>query len=502
MSGFVYIIGAGCGAADLITVRGLNAIKKCDVIIYDALIDSSLLGQTTENAELICVGKRSGKHSASQEEINALLVEKALEGHTVARLKGGDPFVFGRGGEEIAELREHNIPFSIIPGISSCIAAPELAGIPVTHRNVSRAFHVITAHTADDKCDFSQYAGLDGTIVFLMGLAKLRDIADGLVGSGMSPETPTAVISDGGTTKQKTVRGTLADIAVKAERMTAPAVIVVGETAAYDLSSDNAFYPLHGVSVTVTGTAKFTDKVSALLESVGASVQLHSHVTITRKRDIPQLDGYSCIAFTSSYGAEIFVKHCREKHIDLRTLAGIKIAAVGSGTAETLGAAGLIPDIVPTRYTVSALADTIADNITGRVLILRAQLGSDELTETLDKRGVDYDDVKIYDTTVRNLPTIFADTDFIVFGSSFGVRSFFSRGSTISEKTIVVCIGTQTEEAAKQYTKNRIITASPHSAEGVAEAISEHRVFPAYGAENIKHTKENTYETFQAASHK
>ncbi|MBQ3843100.1 MAG: uroporphyrinogen-III C-methyltransferase, partial [Ruminiclostridium sp.] len=148
MTGFVYIIGAGCGAYDLITLRGLRALKKCDVIIYDALIDTSLLGHANENAELICVGKRSGKHSATQEEINAILVEKALAGHTVARLKGGDPFVFGRGGEEINELQKHEIPFEIIPGVSSSIAVPELAGIPVTHRNVSRAFHVITAHTA------------------------------------------------------------------------------------------------------------------------------------------------------------------------------------------------------------------------------------------------------------------------------------------------------------------------------------------------------------------
>lgn len=475
MTGFVYIIGAGCGVYDLITLRGLKALKKCDVIIYDALIDTSLLGHANENAELICVGKRSGKHSATQEEINAILVEKALAGHTVARLKGGDPFVFGRGGEEINELQKHEIPFEIIPGVSSSIAVPELAGIPVTHRNVSRAFHVITAHTADDKRDFSRYAGLDGTLVFLMGLAAIGDIADGLVRGGKSPETPAAVISDGGTAKQKTVRGTLADIAEKAVEMAAPAIIVVGETAAYNLSYSTSKNALNGVSVTVTGTAKFTGKVSAFLENEGAKVQLHSHVAITKKHDIPALDGFSCIAFTSSYGAELFIADCREKHIDLRTLAGIKIAAVGSGTAETLGAAGLIPDIVPTKYTVAALGEAIADNIDGKVLTLRAALGSEELTETLDKRGVKYDDVKIYDTTERSIPTICEDTDYIVFGSSFGVRSFFERGSTIYENTTVVCIGAQTEGTAKQYTKNRVITASPHSAEGVVNVIKGDR---------------------------
>ncbi len=473
MTGFVYIIGAGCGSADLITVRGLNALKSCDTVIYDALIDTSLLCNAPAGAELTCVGKRSGKHSADQEDINALLVEKALAGRTVARLKGGDPFVFGRGGEETAELRKHDIPFSVIPGISSCIAVPELAGIPVTHRNVSRGFHVITAHTSEGDRDFSRYAALEGTLVFLMGRNALTDIAEGLVRGGMSPDTTAAVISEGGTFRQRAVRGTLADIAGKAERegCTAPAVIAVGETAAFDLSGSLSG-KLRGVSVTVTGTEKFTGKLSALLGAQGAYVKRHTHLRIVKQRDMPPLDGYGCIAFTSSYGAEMFLTHCKEQRTDLRTLAGVKIAAVGSGTAETLAAGGIIPDIVPEKYTVSDLADAIADNTAGKVLILRAALGSETLGERLAERGTDFYDVKIYDTvSIPEIPPEHTDTDYIVFGSSSGVQAFFAAGSTVSPHTRTVCIGAQTADTAKQYTDGEILTALPHSAEGVLNTI-------------------------------
>ena len=476
MTGFVYIIGAGCGSADLITVRGLNALKRCDTVVYDALIDISLLCRAPSDAEMICVGKRSGRHSAKQEDINSLLVEKALAGHTVARLKGGDPLVFGRGGEEISELQKHDIPFSVIPGISSCIAVPELAGIPVTHRRVSRAFHVITAHTADGGSGFSQYAKLDGTLVFLMGLAALPDIARDLIHGGMAAATPAAVISEGGTVRQSTTRGTLADIADKASGMAAPAIIVVGGTAAYDLSCRSQSGPLSGISVTVTGTERFTEKLARLLTAEGAYVKQYSHLQIVRTHHVPPLDGYGCIAFTSSYGAEMFIAHCREKHIDLRTLAGVKIAAVGSGTAATLAGCGLIPDIVPDRFTVADLADAIADSVSGKTLVLRAYLGSEQLTDRLKKRNVSFDDVKIYDTVCRpEMPAENADTDYIVFGSSSGVQAFFDCGNTLTAHTKIVCIGAQTAETVRKYTVSEIITAVPHSAEGVLDSIKGDR---------------------------
>ena len=446
--------------------------------MYDALIDENLLEYAPENAELICVGKRAGKHSAAQDEINAVLVRKALDGHTVARLKGGDPFVFGRGGEEISELRKHGIAYEVIPGISSPIAVPELAGIPVTHRKTSRSFHVITAHTADGTQDFSQYARLGGTLVFLMGLNSLGNIADSLMNAGKPCITPAAVISEGCTARQRTVRGTLADIAERAEKagITAPAVIVVGDTAALDYAGEHDGRALVIVCDHLTDAGNLGAIIRSA-EAVGASgvVIPNKRSALGKKRDIPPLDGYGCIAFTSSYGAEIFIEHCREKRIDLRKFAGMKIAAVGSGTAGTLAAAGIYADIVPEKYTVRDLGEAIAGSVTGRVLILRAERGSDGLNKTLDERGAAFDDVKIYDTVSRGLPPITTDSDYIVFGSSSGVQSFFESGSTVSADTKIVCIGAQTAETAGQHTSNTIITAFPHTAAGVADAIKEDR---------------------------
>lgn len=239
--GKVYITGAGCGEYDLITLRGLEAIKNCDVIIYDDLVDEKLLEYADKNAEIVYMGKRSGRHSAPQDEINSAIIDAAKSGKSVARLKGGDPFVFGRGGEEALALMEEGIEFELIPGISSCIAIPELAGIPVTHRNLSRSFHVITAHTANTPDglpeDFDNFAQLQGTLVFLMGLSKTAQIAERLIGAGMRPDMPAAVISGGNSMNPKTVRTTLESLpnAVEEAGVTSPAIIVVGEVAEMEL---------------------------------------------------------------------------------------------------------------------------------------------------------------------------------------------------------------------------------------------------------------------------
>lgn len=242
--GKVYIIGAGCGEYDLITVKGLNAIKSCDAVVYDDLIDERLLDEAPRRAELIYVGKRKGKHSAAQEEINSILIKLAKEGKTVARLKGGDPFVFGRGGEEILALKDNGIDYEEIPGISSAIAVPAMAGIPVTHRGLSRSVHIITAHTAEDKSElpewYDELAQLPGTLVFLMGISKLEKIAGRLIAAGMDPSTPAAVISGGTDGKSKASRAALKDIFKTAEKdgMKSPAVIVVGSVAGLNLAGD------------------------------------------------------------------------------------------------------------------------------------------------------------------------------------------------------------------------------------------------------------------------
>ena len=238
--GFVYLVGAGCGSADLITVRGLRLLQSCDAVVYDDLIDPALLAQAA-HAEQHPAGKRCGRHSMPQSEINSLLVRLGQSGKTVVRLKGGDPFVFGRGGEEFLALQAAGVPCEEVPGISSCIAVPAAAGIPVTHRGASRSFHVITGHTAQTGDTLPEsleaLAALHGTLVFLMGLNSLEQIAARLTAAGKPPETPAAVVSGGNAPHPATVRGTLADIAEKARaaRVQAPAVIVVGAAAALEL---------------------------------------------------------------------------------------------------------------------------------------------------------------------------------------------------------------------------------------------------------------------------
>lgn len=235
--GKVYLVGAGCGAADLITVRGLRLLERCGAVVYDDLLDQALLDAAPEGAEKIYVGKRRGRHSMAQEDINALLIAKAREGKTVVRLKGGDPFVFGRGGEEALALQAAGIAWEYVPGVTSAVAVPGAAGIPVTHRGVSRSFCVVTARTADSADglpeNLEELAHLPGTLVFLMGLSQLKEIARRLIGAGLPPDTPVAVI--GGKNAPRTIRGTLGDIAERAREAAAPAVIVVGGTAGMDL---------------------------------------------------------------------------------------------------------------------------------------------------------------------------------------------------------------------------------------------------------------------------
>lgn len=233
--GKVALVGAGCGKADLLTLRAMRLLRSCDAVVYDDLIDPEILGMVPESARRLYMGKRSGVHSASQEEISRTLVELGREGLNVVRLKGGDPFVFGRGGEEALALKEAGIPVTVVPGISSAIAIPGEAGIPVTHRRLSREVHIITAHTADEGGNYGRYSALEGTLVFLMGLSRLEAIASQLIAGGKSPETPAAVISGGNAPIRQTVRGTLWDIAVRAKDVRAPAVIVVGDVAGLEL---------------------------------------------------------------------------------------------------------------------------------------------------------------------------------------------------------------------------------------------------------------------------
>ena len=472
MSGKVYLVGGGCGDYDLITLRGKAVIEQSNAVVYDALIDERLLGFAPEGAELICVGKRAGKHSASQEEINSLLVRLASVGKNVVRLKGGDPFVFGRGGEEAEALAEAGIPFEFVPGISSCIAAPELAGIPVTHRGLARSFHVITPHTSDGMPDLTPYAALDGTLIFLMGLGSIAELADQLISSGRHKDTPAAVISRGGTSRQQTVRGTLADIAQRAEGLEAPAVIAVGDTAALELYSPKV-QPLSGVTVALTGTADFSQRLGEMLRRLGAKTVTAARLDVREKETaLPDLEKYSRLVLTSPVGVRILLEKLSNEHIDLRRLAHLKPAAVGRATARALEAAGLYAELVPESFTSAALAEELVRQVSGseRVLILRAEKGSGQLTDILSANGVAFDDFALYDTeaetVVKNVVS-----DYIVFASAFSAESFFVSGGRLSDYTTAVCIGEVTAAALRDRTGGRLIVAEESTAEGIVDII-------------------------------
>lgn len=483
--GKVYLVGAGCGDYDLITLRGMNLLKTCDTVVYDSLIDSRLLDFTADTTEKICVGKRAGHHSEKQERINEILVENALNGKTVVRLKGGDPFVFGRGGEEILALKKHNISYSIVPGISSTIAVPELAGIPVTHRKTSRSFHVITGHTAEDLIpeNIKKYASTDETLVILMGLNNLSKIAETLILNGKDKNTPAAVISHGASAKQKTIRSDLKNIAdeVKKHKIKTPAVIIIGETAAFDFST-NINRPLTGVSVSVTGTEKLVDKLSEQLYALGADINKLDYLQICEYGNnkifydyLLNIQKYSMIVLTSMNGAEIFLKHLKKLKIDIRKLGNVKFAVIGNGTGEILEKAGIYPDIIPEIYTAKELGKRIAETVseTDKLLILRAEKGSSDLTDVLDKSGIIYDDIKIYDVKMNNKKEYDEkiNSNFITFASSSGVNAFFENGFSLSDSTEIICIGEVTSQALIKKGIDKFYISDIQNVQGIIDTI-------------------------------
>lgn len=488
-TGKVYLVGAGCGKADLITVRGLTKLRTCDVLIYDDLTDPELLSACPPGAEIIYMGKRSGKHSASQEEINRKIIAKALEGKTVCRLKGGDPFVFGRGGEEMMALLEAGIPCEEIPGISSAIAIPAAAGIPVTHRKLSRSFHVITAHTADTADglprNFDQLAQLDGTLVFLMGLSQLEKISQRLIQAGMDKDLPAAVLSGGNSPYCVSVRGSLKDIAARAraQQVKAPAVIVVGQVAALTLSS-TVPRPLEGITVGLTGTASVSDKLKALLEDMGAnafSVQRSSVHALQTDFDLNTLGGdrTKWIVFTSGNGVRRFFDLLREQSVDLRSLYTCKFAVIGVATAKVLSEYGFLADLCPSRYTGEALAQELLHRASPDepLFIFRSAQGSPLLYEKLAEKFT-VRDIHTYTTISdpcfsRRAEADLQSLDYLCFSSAGGVTSFFVENKSIPGHVKCVCIGETTANALKQRYSGSFINAGEISVEGMVKAICE-----------------------------
>ncbi|MEA5082857.1 MAG: uroporphyrinogen-III C-methyltransferase [Lachnospiraceae bacterium] len=480
--GIVYLVGAGSGDPLLITLKGLKLIKQCDVIIYDRLASDKLLSFVKKECKKLYVGKAAGSHSMKQEEINSLIVSEAKKGNTVVRLKGGDPFVFGRGGEEIIALQNEIIPYEVVSGVTSAIAVPAAAGIPVTHRQISRSVTIITGNTADENTvgeDFSTLAKLKGTLVFLMGLGNLEKICNGLISHGKSQDTPCAVISDGTTKNQLTIRATLNTLAEKAKNsaVKSPAIIVVGDVCALDFSKTIS-NPLDNINIGVTGTHGFTSKLSEKLESLGANVYPMAFSTVTEIESnefdnaIMNIKNYTWIAFTSTNAVKIFFNRLKVLDVDIRSLFHIKFAVIGEGTKSALSNFGINADLMPTEFTAVALGEALLSTISleDRILIPRAKQGSEQLTCNLNPNQ--YTEIKVYDITVENQCNLPTNLDYITFASASGVSNFFDvLKLKLDTKTIPIAIGSVTSNALKAHEITNYVVADTYTAEGIAEKI-------------------------------
>ena len=487
MSGHVYLVGAGCGPMDLITLRGLRLLQSCDVVVYDDLIDPELLSAIPPQAEQLYVGKRRGRHSAHQEEISRLLVKKARAGKQVVRLKGGDPFVFGRGGEECLALQEAGVPFEVVPGISSAIAIPALAGIPVTHRGVSQGVHIVTAHTADTgdglPANLSQLAQLGGTLVFLMGLHQLPELAERLIVGGLPENTPAAVVSGGNAPHPVTVRAPLSRLAQAAQAagVCPPVVIIVGGTAGMDLSSGQPGQ-LDGVKVGLIGTSAIQNKLRPALEKEGAQVFSACSLRVEElpfKFDLSQLCGEESAwaVLTSQNGVRIFFRRLAEQGIDLRRLHRCRFAVIGPATAAALGERGIQAGLCPPVHTSEGLAQALLEAVTPgeRVYMFRSARGSQVLNKVLAENYT-LQDIPLYDLILdRKQDALPPDVQYLAFSSAEGVEGFLKIHGSIPANAVCVCIGEVTARAlARRYEKSYLIS-SEISAEGIAAAILKHR---------------------------
>lgn len=499
MKGKVYLIGAGPGDYKLITMRGLEYLKKAEVVIYDRLADDRLLGYAPQDAEMIYVGKASSNHTMKQEDINQLLVDKALEGKTVVRLKGGDPFVFGRGGEEALLLVENNVPFEIVPGISSSIAVPAYAGIPVTHRGIAASFAVVTGHEDPTKTNSSIYwqnlAKATDTLVFLMGIENLPYITKQLVENGRSADTPAAVIRWGTKPEQRTLVTTLGSAAddVKKHGIKPPAIFIVGNVVT--LRDKLAWFdtrPLFGQNVLVTRAREQASQLTEKLEALGASCVEAPSISIAEPSDgyrsidtaINTLGSYEWVIFTSVNGVKHFFKRLAAAKKDARSFAGVRIAAIGSKTAEEVMAHGLTPDLVPAEFRAEGIVEAMKDYVTEgtKILLARAKEARNILPDELAKCGADVTIAEAYQTVVgdANAETI-ADAlrrgqiDWITFTSSSTVTNLIKLlgGTELIAKAKVGAIGPITAATCEEHGITPTVIADEYTIHGLVEKIKE-----------------------------
>lgn len=495
--GSVALIGAGCGKSDLITMRGLRLLRDCQAVVYDDLIDNTLLDAAPESAERIYVGKRNGVHAASQDEISQMLITLARSGLNVVRLKGGDPYLFGRGGEEMMALKAAGIFAQEVPGIPSPIGIAAEAGIPVTHRGISHSVHIVTAHTADTKDglpeNFDALAKLSGTLIFLMGLTRLSAITDRLIAAGKDPNTPAAVISGGNAPNPVQVRASLSRLVQETENVgvSAPAIILVGGVAAIDLTTDidKSKRLLHGIRVGITGTQEIAEKQMLALQALGAETEwvmrsAIKELPITYDWHIGENgENNSCwLVFTSANGVKAFFRQMAGKDMDFLAqkeifLQGVKFAVIGPATGEALSRYGISADLCPDIYTSENLAAAIitAARPEEKIILLRSALATPTLPEMLQAAGFAVEDIPIYDLESNPCAASLPKLDYLTFSSAGGVKAFYEQFGAIPEETCCVCIGSVTAKALAQYRDVPFLTSLEISAEGIVKTILHDR---------------------------
>lgn len=491
--GMVYLVGAGPGDEDLLTRKGLRLLREADVVVYDNLASSSLLNEVRDDAELIYAGKRSSNHHLKQYETNELLVKLALEGKNVVRLKGGDPYIFGRGGEEGQELREAGVDFEVVPGISSSYSVPAYCGIPVTHRDFASSFHVITGHEGNHKngvsvLNYETLAKEEGTLIFLMGLKNLPNIVASLIENGKDPATPVGVLQEGTTARQRVATGTLADIVevVKREGIKTPAITVVGDVVSLRQVLDwYGHKPLSGKSVLVTGSTSMVERLSPILKEEGAEAISFSLIRTERMRlpeldvALKEIDKYNWIVFTSANGVECFFEEMHEIRKDIRDLAHIRFAVIGDGTRKALEAHSIFCDFIPTAYSSKDMAEAMIPHIgkDENVLLLRAEEANRVLPDALEEAGISHTCISLYHTVAderkaEELNRLIKMVDYITFASSSAVRAFVSMVDNLDEvKGKYISIGPVTTNTAQENGLSIAKTAVVYTARGMVETM-------------------------------
>lgn len=518
-NGKVWLAGAGPGDAGLLTVKTRQLMETAEVIVYDALISAEILSLIPPGKQMIHVGKRAGMHMVPQEEINQILLREAQKGRQVLRLKGGDPFVFGRGGEELELLKEHRIPFEIVPGITSATAVPAYAGIPITHRDFTSSFHVITGHPRKDgtsRVDYPALTRLNGTLVFLMGISSMEEILEGLIQAGMEKSTPAAVLEKGTLASQRYVISTVGHLKEEVEKvgLHTPAIILVGQVCAL---SDTFHWakdrPLGGRQFLITRPRANSSRLADRLRSLGAQVIELPSIdtrTITPNPKLMQAleaigkgragagrtgsgdaaaEAEEWLVFTSAIGVKVFFGQMVRQGFDMRRLLGnpkgkVMLAAIGQATAAALKEHGLIADMVPEVYCAASLGAELAEKarVGSRVTIVRAAMGSEELLPPLKQAGLEVLDVPLYETVYETheqirekIKDLFhaGEIDAVTFTSASTVKGFVNALGPLEYQAIhAVCIGEQTAAQAKKY-GFKLLVSKRASIDGMVELILE-----------------------------